>query len=202
MNVYDTREGVRLVMNQQRKGHWNRWGPFLSERAWGTVREDYSADGRAWEYFPYEHARSRAYRWNEDGLAGICDLEAHLCLALAFWNGRDPCLKERIFGLGGREGNHAEDAKEYWWYVDATPTASWLRWRYHYPQAQGAHARRGKENAKRGKQDREFELVDTGIFDGDRYWQIEADYAKAAPRDLCLRPRLRDAGPEPAQLHV
>ncbi|HZO08566.1 MAG TPA: glucosidase, partial [Myxococcota bacterium] len=183
-------------------GDWKAIGPYLAERAWGTVREDYSADGRAWEYFPYEHARSRAYRWSEDGLAGVCDLEQHLCLALAFWNGRDPFLKERIFGLGGSEGNHAEDAKEYWWYVDATPTSSWLRWRYHYPQAEFPYARLREENAKRGKQDREFELVDTGIFDGDRYWQIEADYAKAAPRDLCLRLRIRNAGPDPAELHV
>jgi hypothetical protein len=115
-------------------GRWWSFGPYVSERAWGTVREDYSAEGRAWEYFPHDHSRSRAYRWSEDGLAGICDAEQRLCFALAFWNGRDPILKERIFGLTGNEGNHGEDAKEYWWYVDATPTASWLRWRYHYPQ--------------------------------------------------------------------
>jgi hypothetical protein len=183
-------------------GEWKAIAPYLAERAWGTVREDYSADGEAWDYFPYEHARFRAYRWNEDGLAGVCDLEQRLCLALAFWNGRDPFLKERIFGLSGREGNHAEDAKEYWWYVDATPTSSWLRWRYHYPQAEFPYARLREENAKRGKGDREFELVDTGIFDDARYWQIEADYAKAAPRDLCLRLRIRNAGPEAAELHV
>ncbi len=144
----------------------------------------------------------RAYRWNEDGLAGVCDVDQRLCLALAFWNGRDPFLKERIFGLTGREGNHGEDAKEYWWYVDATPTASWLRWRYHYPQAEFPYARLREENARRGKGDREFELVDTGIFDDGRYWQIEAEYAKAAPRDLCLRLRIRNAGPEAAELHV
>jgi hypothetical protein len=185
-----------------RPGEWKAIGPYVSERAWGTVREDYSADGKAWQYFPYEHGRSRAYRWNEDGLAGICDLQQHLCFALAFWNGRDPFLKERIFGLAGPEGNHGEDAKEYWWYVDATPTASWLRWRYHYPQAEFPYARLREENARRGKHDREFELADTGVFDGGRYWQITADYAKAAPRDVCVRIRVRNAGPDAAALHV
>ncbi|MFI5215253.1 MAG: glucosidase [Candidatus Limnocylindria bacterium] len=185
-----------------RPGDWKALGPYLSERAWGSVREDYSADGDAWAYFPYEHARSRAYRWSEDGLAGVCDIEQRICLALSFWNGRDPFLKERIFGLTGREGNHGEDAKEYWWYLDATPTASWLRWRYHYPQAEFPYARLREENARRGKRDREFELIDTGVFEGNRYWQIEADYAKAAPRDLCLRLRIRNAGPEAAELHV
>ena len=183
-------------------GAWKQLGPYLSERAWGTVREDYSADGRAWEYFPYEHARSRAYRWSEDGLAGICDLEQRMCLALAFWNGRDPFLKERIFGLTGDEGNHGEDAKEYWWYVGATPSSAWLRWRYHYPQAEFPYARLREENARRGKQGREFELIDTGVFDEDRYWQIEADYAKAAPDDVCLRLRIRNAGPDTAELHA
>ena len=183
-------------------GEWKQLGPYLSERAWGTVREDYSADGRAWEYFPHEHARSRAYRWSEDGLAGICDLEQRMCFALAFWNGRDPILKERIFGLTGNEGNHGEDAKEYWWYADATPSYSWLRWRYHYPQAEFPYARLRDENARRGKREREFELADTDVFDGDRYWQIQADYAKTAPDDLCVRLRIRNAGPEPAELHV
>ncbi len=183
-------------------GAWKIIGPYVSERAWGTVREDYSANGTAWEYFPHDHARSRAYRWSEDGLAGVCDLQQRLCLALAFWNGRDAILKERIFGLTGNEGNHGEDAKEYWWYVDGTPTASWLRWRYHYPQAEFPYTHLREENAKRSKADREFELADTGIFDGDRYWQIEADYAKATPNDLCLRLRIRNAGPEAAELHV
>ena len=185
-----------------RPGAWRAIGPYVSERAWGTVREDYSANGTAWEYFPHDHARSRAYRWSEDGLAGVCDLEQRLCLALAFWNGRDPILKERIFGLTGNEGNHGEDAKEYWWYVDATPTASWLRWRYHYPQAEFPYTRLREENARRTKADREFELADTGVFDGDRYWQIEADYAKASPYELCLRLRIRNAGPEAAELHA
>jgi hypothetical protein len=177
-------------------------GPYLSERAWGTVREDYSAQGSAWEYFPHDHARSRAYRWSEDGLAGVCDLEQRMCFALAFWNGKDPILKERIFGLTGNEGNHGEDAKEYWWYVDATPTSSWLRWRYHYPQAAFPYARLREENARRGRKDREFELVDTGVFAGDRYWQIEASYAKASPLDLCVRVRVRNAGAQAEELSV
>ena len=161
-----TAEQARLAEStEDRPSAWKLIGPYLSERAWGTVREDYSADGKAWQYFPYEHGRSRAYRWNEDGLAGICDLDQRMCFALAFWNGRDPFLKERIFGLSGPEGNHGEDAKEYWWYPDATPTASWLRWRYHYPQGEFPYARLREENARRGKQDREFELADTGIFE-------------------------------------
>jgi hypothetical protein len=185
-----------------RPGEWKALGPWLSERAWGTVREDYSVDGKAWSYFPYEHGRSRAYRWSEDGLAGLCDLDQRMCFALALWNGRDPFLKERIFGLSGPEGNHGEDAKEYWWYVDATPTSSWLSWRYHYPQAEFPYARLRQENARRGKHDREFELADTGIFDGGRYWQVTVDYAKAAPRDVCVRIRARNAGPDAASLHV
>ena len=181
---------------------WRRWGPYLSERAWGTVREDYSADGGAWEYFPHDHSRSRAYRWSEDGLAGICDDQQRLCLALAFWNGRDPILKERIFGLAGPEGNHGEDAKEYWWYLDATPTHSWMRWRYLYPQAEYPYDRLLAENRRRGRLDPEFELVDTGVLDGGRYWEITADYAKADPEDILLRVTIRNAGPEAAALEV
>src|SRR5262245_2386065 len=183
-------------------GRWRVFGPYVSERAWGTVREDYSVDGRAWDYFPHDHARSRAYRWSEDGLAGICDLEQRLCFALAFWNGRDPILKERIFGLTGPEGNHGEDAKEYWWYVDATPTASWLRWRYHYPQNAFPYASLAAEARRRTRADREFELADTGIFADDRYWAITADYAKATPDDICIRLTIRNAGSEEAVLHV
>jgi hypothetical protein len=170
-----------------RPNDWKAIGPYLSERAWGTVREDYSADADAWHYFPFDDARSRAYRWSEDGLAGLCDREQNLCFALSFWNGRDPILKERIFGLSGPEGNHGEDAKEYWWCLDATPTASWLRWRYHYPQAEFPYARLREENARRTGDDPEFELLDTGIFEGDRYWQITADYANAAPGDVLTR---------------
>jgi len=185
-----------------RPGDWKLIGPYLSERAWGTVREDYSADGDAWRYFPHDHARSRAYRWGEDGLAGICDRDQHMCFALAFWNGRDPIIKERLLGLTGPEGNHGEDVKEYWWYVDATPTASWLAWRYHYPQSAFPYERLREESARRGRQDPELELGDTGIFDGARYWQVVAEYAKATPFDLCIRIDIRNAGAEAAEIQV
>ncbi|MGH9036169.1 MAG: MGH1-like glycoside hydrolase domain-containing protein, partial [Acidimicrobiia bacterium] len=181
---------------------WKRWGPYLSERAWGTVREDYSEHGEAWEHFSHDQARARAYRWNEDGLAGICDDGQRLCFALALWNGSDPILKERIFGLTGNEGNHGEDAKEHWWYVDSTPTHSWMRWRYLYPQAEFPYADLVAENRRRGRLDPEYELVDTGILDGDRYWDVTVDYAKAGPDDLCIRVAVRNAGPEEATLDV
>ena len=181
---------------------WRRWGPYLSERAWGTVREDYSEDGDAWSSFPHDHARSRAYRWSEDGLGGICDDRQLLCFAFAFWNGQDPILKERIFGLTGPEGNHGEDAKEYWWYLDSTPTHSWMRWRYVYPQRAFPYADLLAENARRGRHEREYELLDTGAFDEDRYWDVTVDYAKAGADDLCLRVRVRNAGPDAARLHV
>jgi hypothetical protein len=181
---------------------WRRWGPYLSERAWGTVREDYSADGDAWSSFPHDHARSRAYRWSEDGLGGICDERQLLCLAFAFWNGRDPILKERVFGLTGHEGNHGEDAKEYWWYLDSTPTHSWMRWRYAYPQRAFPYEDLLAENARRDRRAPEYELLDTGAFDEGRYWDVTVDYAKAAPDDICLRVRVRNAGPEAATLHL
>jgi hypothetical protein len=181
---------------------WRRWGPYVSERAWGTVREDYSPGGTAWDSFPHDHARSRAYRWSEDGLAGICDDRQNLCLALAFWNGRDAILKERIFGLTGSEGNHGEDVKEYWFYLDSTPTHSWMRWRYLYPQAEFPYARLVDENRRRGRLDPEYELADTGVFDDDRYWEITADYAKADPEDVLLRLTVRNAGPDAATIEV
>jgi hypothetical protein len=181
---------------------WKRWGPYVSERAWGTVREDYSEHGTAWDSFPHDHARSRVYRWNEDGLAGICDDSQCLCLAFAFWNGRDPILKERIFGLTGNQGNHGEDAKEYWFYEDCTPTHSWMRWRYFYPQAEFPYAQLVEENGRRGAHDSEFELLDTGVFDEDRYWDITVDYAKAAADDIVARVTVRNAGPDSATLHV
>ena len=192
-------EQARLVADGQA---WKRWGPYLSERAWGTVREDYSANGDAWGYLPHDHARSRAYRWNEDGLAGLCDDQQRLCFALSFWNGVDPILKERIFGLTGSEGNHGEDAKELWWYLDSTPTHSWMRWAYLYPQSEFPYEQLLRANRARGRLDPEFELLDTGILDGDRYWDVVADYAKAGPDDICMRIRVRNAGPEPATLHV
>jgi hypothetical protein len=182
-------------------GPWYQWGPYLSERQWGTVREDYSEGGTAWEYVSHDHSRSRAYRWGEDGLAGFSDVEQRLCLALALWNGRDPILKERIFGLTGNEGNHGEDAKEYWWYRDALPSHAWNRWRYHYPQRAFPYAELVDENRRRGKLDPEFELLDTGVFD-DGYWIVEVDYAKADPHDLLMTVRVRNVGPEPDTLHV
>jgi hypothetical protein len=195
-------ERDRLNAVPQGRAPWRHWGPYLSERAWGTVREDYSANGDAWNFFPHEHARSRVYRWNEDGLAGICDDRQTLCLALAFWNGRDPILKERIYGLTGTEGNHGEDAKEYWWYLDSTPTHSWMRWRYMYPQSEFPYARLLEENERRSRLEPEFELVDTGIFDDGRYWEITADYAKASPEEILLRISVRNAGRETAAIDV
>jgi hypothetical protein len=186
-----TAEQSRLAVPE-----WRRWGPYLSERAWGTVREDYSADGDAWSSFPHDHARSRTYRWNEDGLGGICDDRQVLCLAFAFWNGRDPILKERIFGLTGEQGNHGEDAKEYWWYLDSTPTHSWMRWRYAYPQRAFPYDDLLAENARRGRGDPEYELIDTGVFADRRYWDITVDYAKAGVDDICLHVRVRNAGPD------
>ena len=192
----------RLEDGLRQAGDWYLWGPYLSERQWGTVREDYSPGGTAWDYLPHDHARSRAYRWGEDGLAGFSDVEQRLCLGLALWNGRDPILKERIFGLTGEEGNHGEDAKEYWWYLDALPSHAWNRWRYHYPQAEFPYADLVAENARRGKLDPEYELLDTGAFDDDRYWIVEADYAKGDPHDLLLTVRVTNAGPEADTLHV
>ena len=197
-----TAEGTRLAEADAGTARWRRWGPYLSERGWGTVREDYSADGDAWDSFPHDQARSRTYRWNEDGMAGICDIEQRLCLALAFWNGVDPILKERAFGLTNTQGNHGEDVKEYWWYLDSTPTHSWMRWRYHYPQGAFPYEALLEENARRGRDDPEFELLDTGIFDGHRYWRITADYAKAGPEDMVIRISAHNASPDTATLHV
>ncbi len=193
-------ERDRLLEVPHGRAPWRRWGPYLSERAWGTVREDYSATGEAWDFFPHDHARSRTYRWNEDGLAGICDDRQTLCFALALWNGRDPILKERIFGLTGPQGNHGEDAKEYWWYLDSTPTHSFMRWRYVYPQAEFPYDRLVHHG--RGRLDPELELVDTGVFDDGRYWEVTADYAKASPEDVLIRISVRNAGPGTATIDV
>ena len=181
---------------------WYRWGPYVSERQWGTVREDYSADGNAWDYLPHDHARSRAYRWGEDGLAGFCDIEQRLCLSLALWNGRDPILKERAFGLTGPQGNHGEDVKEYWWYLDALPSHAWNRWRYHYPQGAFPYQDLIDTNAGRNRYQPEYELLDTGAFDDDRYWITEVHYAKAGPDDLLMAIQVTNAGPEAETLHV
>jgi hypothetical protein len=195
-------EKQRLVEADTGVAPWRDWGPYLSERAWGTVREDYSADGDAWSFFPHDHARSRVYRWNEDGMAGFCDETQNWCLSLGLWNGVDPILKERMFGLAGPQGNHGEDVKEYWWYLDGTPTHSWNTWRYHYPQREFPYGDLVAENARRGKLDPEYELVDTGIFNENRYWVVTVDYAKGAPRDLLMRITVENAGPEEATLHV
>jgi len=181
---------------------WYEWGPYLAERAWGSVREDYSASGDAWSSFPHDHARSRAYRWNEDGMAGLSDVRQRLCLALALWNGKDPILKERIFGLSGPEGNHGEDAKEYWWYLDALPSHAWLRWRYHYSQREFPYEWLVTENARRSFHDPEFELLDTGVFDENRYWGVEVTYAKAGPTDVLMRITIHNHGPDAEELHV
>ncbi|MGH3994001.1 MAG: MGH1-like glycoside hydrolase domain-containing protein, partial [Pseudonocardiaceae bacterium] len=195
-------EHTRLQRADEGTAAWRAWGPYLSERAWGTVREDYSSYGQAWDHFPHDHARSRVYRWNEDGMAGVCDDRQTFCLALALWNGVDPILKERMFGLTGPEGNHGEDAKEYWWYLDSTPTHSWMTWRYHYPQRPFPYADLVEQNRRRGREAPEYELVDTGVFAQDQYWAVTVDYAKADPADLCLRITVDNRSPEAATLHV
>ncbi len=195
-------ERARLAAADAGSAPWREWGPYLAERAWGTVREDYSEWGTAWDYLSHDQARSRAYRWNEDGLGGICDDQQRFCFALAFWNGQDTILKERIFGASNSEGNHGEDPKEYWWYLDSTPTHSWMRWRYHYPQAPFPYTDLIEVSRRRGREDPEFELVDTGVFDDHRYWAITADYAKAGPYDMCVKITVANRGPEPATLHV
>jgi hypothetical protein len=202
MNIYDTREGARMAMSRQKKGNWNRWGPYVSERAWGTVREDYSTDGKAWSSFPHDHARSRVYRWNEDGLAGVCDRHQFLCFALALWNGRDPILKERMFGLTGDEGNHGEDVKEYYFYLDNTPSHSYMKYLYKYPQAEFPYAQLIKENRQRQKIETEYELIDAGVFNEGRYFDVVVEYAKAGPEDLLIRVSITNRGPDAAPIDV
>jgi Mannosylglycerate hydrolase MGH1-like glycoside hydrolase domain len=195
-------ESKRLEESRLRQKHWKRWGPYLSERAWGSVREDYSPGGTAWDYFPHDHARSRAYRWNEDGLGGISDRHQRICFALALWNGRDPILKERLFGLTGSEGNHGEDVKEYYFYLDSTPTHSYMRFLYKYPHAEFPYRRLVQENRNRGKGAPEFELLDTGVFADNRYFDVEIEYAKADPEDILVRIHVTNRGPEPAHLDL
>src|SRR5947209_2114793 len=189
-----TTEDRRLEEARIRKKHWKRWGPYLSERQWGTVREDYSPGGTAWEFFPHDHARSRAYRWGEDGLGGISDRHQMLCFGLALWNGRDPILKERLFGLTGNQGNHGEDVKEYYFYLDSTPTHSYMRMLYKYPQRAFPYADLVETNRRRGRHEPEYELIDTGAFAGDRYFDVFVEYAKAAPDDLLVRIRAANPG--------
>src|SRR6266700_3398790 len=197
-----TAEEQRLEESRQKTKHWKRWGPYLSERAWGTVREDYSSYGTAWDYFPHDMARSRAYRWNEDGLAGICDRHQKICFALALWNGHDPILKERIFGLTGSEGNHGEDVKEYYFYLDSTPTHSYMKYLYKYPQAEFPYGQLIEENRRRGKLASEFELIDTGIFNEDRYFDVIVEYAKADVEDILIKITATNHGPETASLNL
>lgn len=195
-------EQQRLEENKLDHTPWRMWGPYLSDRQWGTVREDYSPDGDAWRYFPHDQARSRAYRWGEDGIAGFCDQEQRLCLALALWNGRDPILKERFFGLSNLEGNHGEDVKELFWYLDATPSHSYLKMLYKYPQGPFPYDDLVAENGRRGRDEPEYELLDTGIFDDNRYFDVFVEYAKAGPEDILMCVTAHNRGPEPAELHL
>ena len=197
-----TAEELRIGEARERTAHWRRWGPYLADRQWGTVREDYSANGDAWGYLPHDHARSRAYRWGEDGILGISDNHQRLCFALALWNGRDPIVKERFFGLTGVEGNHGEDVKEYYFYLDATPTHSYMKGLYKYPQGEYPYARLVEENRRRSRREREFELLDTGIFDERRYFDVTVEYAKAVPEDTLIRITVANRGPEAAALHL
>src|SRR5262245_44811379 len=201
METPNTAESRRLQECDDRTRHWKRWGPYVSERAWGTVREDYSAGGTAWDYFPHDHARSRAYRWNEDGLGGICDRHQRICLAFAFWNERDSIVKERIFGLTGPEGNHGKDVNEYYFYVDSTPTHSYMPWQYKYPQSALPSGDLVRVTRERGRAVREYELVDTGIFRDQRYFDVEAEYAKVDPEDILVRVIIRNRSASAAPIH-
>src|SRR5215469_12735556 len=195
-------EHQRLAEARERGILWRKWGPYLSERQWGTVREDYSADGNAWDYFSHDQARSRAYHWGEDGLAGISDDHQRLCFALALWNGKDPILKERAYGLTNSEANHGEDVKEYYFYLDSTPTHSYMKYLYKYPQNAYPYADLINTNRHRSRMDPEYELLDTGIFNGDRYFDVFVEYAKAAPTDLLMEITLCNRGPEESVIHV
>jgi len=195
-------EQKRLNEARERGIPWKKWGPYLSERQWGTVREDYSQDGNAWDYFTHDQARSRAYRWGEDGLAGISDNKQRLCFAIALWNGRDPILKERLFGLTNSESNHGEDVKEFYFYVDSAPTHSYMEYLYKYPQSEFPYRDLVETNRSRSREEGEYELLDTGVFDEDRYFDVFAEYAKAEPDDLLIRVTAHNRGPEPATLHL
>src|SRR3954451_4269857 len=195
-------EAGRLREARERQIPWRKWGPYLSERQWGTVREDYSESGDAWSYFPHDQARSRAYRWGEDGIAGLSDDRQRLCFALALWNGRDPILKERLFGLTGPEGNHGEDVKEYYFYLDSTPTHSYMKMLYKYPQREYPYLDLVETNRRRTRDDFEYELLDTGIFDDDRYFDVTVEYAKDGPDDLLALITVANRGPDAAELHL
>ncbi|HWC17523.1 MAG TPA: hypothetical protein VG498_10935, partial [Terriglobales bacterium] len=196
------KEHERLLQDKSHEIYWKRWGPYLSERAWGTVREDYSANGDAWGYFTHDQARSRAYRWNEDGIAGFCDRHQLVCFALAMWNGRDPIIKERLFGLTSPEGNHGEDVKECYFYLDNTPTHTYMKALYKYPQLEFPYQRLIEENRRRTRLDPEFELTDTSIFDDNRYFDVFIEYAKASSEEILIRVTAWNRGPEAARLHL
>ena len=196
------REASRLKDACNAETPWRKWGPYLSERQWGTVREDYSPGGDAWDYFTHDQARSRAYHWGEDGLAGISDDKQFLCFSLALWNGKDPILKERAFGLTNSEANHGEDVKEYYFYVDSTPTHSYMRYLYKYPQAAYPYLDLIETNRRRSRHDLEYELLDTGVFNEDRYFDVFVDYAKQDPEDVLIQISVTNRGPDPAALHV
>src|SRR6476660_2491531 len=195
-------ERRRLEDAREKKGLWKKWGPYLSERQWGTVREDYSEGGNAWDYFTHDQARSRAYRWGEDGLAGISDDQQRLCFALALWNGKDPILKERLFGLTNSEGNHGEDVKEYYFYLDSTPTHSYMKYLYKYPQAAFPYGDLVETNRRRSRNEMEYELLDTGVFQDDRYFYVFVEYAKGGPDDILVQIIAVKRGPEQAELHL
>jgi len=195
-------EADRLIEARDAGVAWRKWGPYLSERQWGTVREDYSQGGDAWDYFTHDQARSRAYHWGEDGLAGISDDKQQLCFALALWNGQDPILKERLFGLTNSEGNHSEDVKEYYFYLDSTPTHSYMKYLYKYPQSAYPYDNLVQTNKQRTRADMEYELIDTGIFEGDRYFDVFVEYAKRTPEDLLIQINIANRGPEPSAIHV
>jgi hypothetical protein len=195
-------EQTRLQEAREGTLQWKKWGPYLSERQWGTVREDYSTTGDAWNFFTHDHARSRAYRWGEDGLGGICDEKQRLCFALALWNGRDPILKERLFGLTNSEGNHGEDVKEYYFYLDSTPTHSYMKYLYKYPQAAFPYSDLVETNRHRTRNDFEYELLDTGVFKDGRYFDVFIEYAKAGPEDVLVQITVHNRGPESARIDV
>ena len=201
-NSNETAEQKRLNEARDQKVPWRKWGPYLSERQWGTVREDYSDNGDAWSYFSHDQARSRAYHWGEDGLAGISDDKQLLCFSVALWNGKDPILKERMFGLTNSEGNHGEDVKEYYFYLDSTPTHSYMKYLYKYPHAAFPYGDLIETNKRRNRGDMEYELLDTGVFNGDRYFDVFVEVAKQSPEDLLIQISVINRGPEPATLHV
>ncbi|MGB2692035.1 MAG: glucosidase, partial [Thermodesulfobacteriota bacterium] len=197
-----TKEEKRLIEDHEKKAYWRRWGPYLSERQWGTVREDYSADGEAWKYLSHDDARSRAYRWGEDGIAGISDNHQRLCFSISLWNGKDPILKERLYGLDSHEGNHGEDVKEHYYYLDNTPSHSYMKYLYKYPQQEYPYHKLISENKNLGRLVSEYELENTGIFNEDRYFDVYVEYAKNDPEDILIQIRVFNRGPEESELYI